>query len=592
MKESTSNPSSFRVGSWLGVLAVAGVLYFAQAVFVPLALALLLSFLLAPLIRGLERRGLQRVPAVALGVLLSVGVISALAALVVYQAVDLTENLPSYRQTLDSKLETVRGRLDRFERVASAIDVRRGPSGAPGAGSAPLRVQMVENRWAALGALAGPVLAPLATAGLVLVFVIFMLIQWDDLRDRILRLSGQASLSITTRALEDASSRVSYYLQMQLLINAMVGLTFGLGVWAIGVPNAPLAALLLTALRFIPYVGAWVAAAFPLFIAFAAFPGWSHVLLTGALFGVLEVVAGQVLEPWLYRSKTGLSPLGVLISFVFWGWMWGGVGLLLATPLTVCLVVAGQYISQLETLAILLGDQRALAPWARLYHRLLALDADEATSIVDAARARGGSVAELYDSLIAPALAIAERDRQAEQLSEERSNIVYTSLLHFVEADGVRPSRVVTPDGVDVLCLPARSEADHISSVMAAQLLQSEGTLAEATPHGQSLAAIIESVAQQRPQVVVVAALPQLATVSVNERCRKLRDLFPELKILAAVWTNDGVPEATATRWRAAGANDVVSSFEGVSRAVSSLLAPPERLSQRATQIESLPPSA
>jgi len=578
-----NSSTTFRTASWFVVLAVAAVLYLAQAVFIPLALALLLAFLLAPLIRFFERVGLRRTPAVAAIVLLSASVLAGVISLVVLQAVDLAEKLPNYRETMDMKFAGLRGKIEGVERLTRLLDVLEksepeDQSLPTSKGEPPVRVRIVENRLQVLGAMAGPLLAPLATAGLVLAFVIFMLMQWDDLRDRILRVSGQGRLSLTTRALEDASKRVSYYLQIQLLINAMVGIVFGLGLAVIGIPNAPLAAVLLTTLRFIPYIGAWIAACFPLFIAFAAKDGWTPLLLSLGLFGALEILAAQVLEPWFYRSKTGLSPVGVLISFLFWGWMWGGVGLLLATPLTVCVVVAGQYIPQLEMISILLSDQRALPPWARLYHRLLALDTDEAASIVDAARTRARNTAELYDDTLAPALAIAERDRQSEQLSGERTRIVFGSLEHFA-----RPHAPEDPfdrrraGSVDVLCIPARGDGDFIASLMAAQVLEEGGLVAMPLSNSLTMSEIIEKVATEKPRLVLVGALPQLATVSVHECSRKLRALFPELPILAGVWGSEDVSSTTASRWKVAGIDQVVSRFDTLNPVVRSMLETPSR---------------
>jgi hypothetical protein len=276
-------------------------------------------------------------------------------------------------------------------------------------------------------------LAPLAMSGLVLVFVGFMLVQWDDLRDRLLRLLGQGHLSVTTQALEEASSKVSRYLTMQLFVNAIVGGSLAIGLYFIGVPNAPLWGVLALLLRFVPYVGIWIAAALPLLTAFATTAGFGPILTTLALFVVVEVVATYLLEPWLYGSGTGLSPIGVLISFVFWGWLWGGVGLLLATPLMVCVMVAGRYIPQLAALNVIFSDEHALPDSARLYQRLLALDTDEADRIVELARKEHGTPAALYDKVLSPALALAERDHHGDVLSEERQKVVYDSVAGYVE---------------------------------------------------------------------------------------------------------------------------------------------------------------
>jgi hypothetical protein len=255
----------------------------------------------------------------------------------------------------------------------------------------------------------------------------------------------------------------------------------------------------------------------------------------------------------------------------------------------VCLVVAAQYIPQIEVLSILLSDQRALPPWARLYHRLLALDTDEAAAIVDAARERSASQAQLYDSLFAPALASAERDRRSEQLSEERTRLVYSSLEHFVLAPGSSRKSLISgaEPALDVLCIPAQSAADHISTLMASQLLEEDGLTSDALSHELPLSEVIEAVATRKPQIVVIAALPQLAAVSIHERCRKLRDLFPELAILVAVWAVEEVSPNTALRWRAAGADEIVQSFTGVVEAARGLI----RTGRRDLSPLSQPPS-
>ena len=545
----------------LTLCLVGALLYVAQAVFIPLALALLLSFLLVPVVRWLDRRGAPRAVSVVAVVLLSFACAGGVTTLLVTQSVELADRLPEYTKTIRQKLSTASAGIAGVERFAKVVNVFEAERMTAGKREVPTKVEVVQTRFNAWKSLAGPLLAPLATAGLVLAFAIFMLVQWDDLRERILRLSGQRRMSLTTRALEDAAERVSRYLAMQLAINAGLGIVFALGLAAIGIPNAPLSGLLLALLRFIPYVGAWIAGAFPLALAFAVSDSWTPLLLTFGLLGLLELIAGQFLEPLLYGAKTGLSPLGTLVSFLFWGWMWGGVGMLLAMPLTVCLVVAGRYVPQLETISILLGDQRALAPWARLYLRLLALDPDEASEILAAERKRTQDLAALYDEVLAPALSVAERDSHDGQLSDERRRLVYSSLRNFVEEDRGTASEGSEPREGAILCLAARNEADFVTAIMAAQVLERAGLAAEPVSHDREASAVIERIAVQKPAAVVVAALPQVAAVSAYEQCRKLRDLFPDLPIIVGIWKADDVAANTQARLRAAGADELVTTF-------------------------------
>jgi predicted PurR-regulated permease PerM len=546
-------------------------LYVAQAVFIPLALALLLSFLLVPIVQWLERRGAARLLAVLSVMLLSFAFVAGVATLMVSQTVELADRMPEYNKTVRSKLGTASAsvaNVERFVRITNVFETVERMT--PGRRQPPLKVEVVQTRLNAWKSLAGPFIAPLATTVLVLAFAIFMLVQWNDLRERVLRLSGQRRMSLTTRALEDAGDRVSRYLGMQLAINVGMGVVFALGLGVIGIPNAPLWGVLLALLRFIPYVGAWIAGAFPLVLAFVVSDSWTPMLLAFGLLIVLEIAAGQFLEPLLYGAKTGLSPLGTLVSFLVWGWMWGGVGMLLAMPLTVCLVVAGRYVPQLETISILLGDQKALAPWARLYLRLLALDPDDASELYAAERKRTPDLATLYDDVLAPALSVAERDSHDGQLSDERRRLVYSTLRHFAEEDRTSAGDGEPREGV-VFCLPARNEADFVTALMAAQVLEHAGIAAEAVPHDREPSEIIERLAVQKPAAVLVAALPQVAIVSAHEKCRRLRDLFPDLPIVVGIWKADDIPANTRARLVAAGAAELVTTFGELERSIKRL---------------------
>jgi predicted PurR-regulated permease PerM/methylmalonyl-CoA mutase cobalamin-binding subunit len=571
---------SSRLIALIGGVVLVTVLYLAKAVLIPLALAVLLSFLLAPLVRRLERARLGRGLSVAVTLGIALSSVFAICALLVVQTIEFSARLPGYRDTIQQKLDVVREETREIDQLLGVkeVFVEQSATGVKKTTRGPLPVTVVgagRDRLESIRDLVGPLLAPAAMCGLVLVFVAFMLAQWDDLRDRLLRLLGQGHLSVTTQALEEASRRVSRYLSMQLLVNAIVGAALCIGLYAVGVPNAPLFGVLAVLLRFVPYIGIWIAAALPLLTAFATTAGFAPIALTLTLFVVVEIIAAYVLEPWLYGSGTGLSPIGVLISFVFWGWLWGGVGLLLATPLMVCILVAGRYIPQLEPLNVIFSDEHALPDSARLYHRLLALDTDEADRIVEVSRKQHGSAAALYDQVLTPALVLSERDRDADALSEERRRVVYDSLESYVEDAEPRDTRRISRRP-RVLCVPAHDTADQLTALMAAHVLRSAAVDAAALPHAGSSQETLSHVSENEPDIVVVASLPPLAMGHARDCCQRLRARSPRLQIVVGTWRPDGIASpATAARLSAAGADRVVGSFEELTATVLAML--PER---------------
>ena len=569
---------SSRLSALVGGVVLVTALYLAKAVLIPLALAVLFSFLLAPLVRRLERAGLGRGTSVAIAIGIALSSVFAICALLLVQTIEFSARLPVYRDTIQNKLDVVREETREIDQLLGVKEVFVEHSAGKKSPRTPLPVTVVvgagQDRLESLRAVVGPLLAPAAMSGLVLVFVAFMLAQWDDLRDRLLRLLGQGHLSVTTQALEEASRRVSRYLSMQLLVNAIVGAALCVGLYAVGLPNAPLFGVLAVLLRFVPYVGIWIASALPLLTAFATTASFAPILLTLALFVVVEIIAAYVLEPWLYGSGTGLSPIGVLISFVFWGWLWGGVGLLLATPLMVCLLVAGRYIPQLEPLNVIFSDEHALPDSARLYHRLIALDTDEADRIVDVARKQQGSAAALYDRVLTPALVLSERDRDADALSEERRRVVYDSLESYVEDAEPRDSRRMSRRP-RVLCVAAHGTADQLTALMAAHVLRDGQVDAVALPLAGSSAAMLDQITESDPEVIVIASLPPLAIGHARDCCLKLRERSQRLRIVVGTWKAGPASPATAARLLAAGADQVIGSFEELTTAVLSVL--PER---------------
>jgi hypothetical protein len=326
----------------------------------------------------------------------------------------------------------------------------------------------------------GPLVQPAGAAGLVFVFVVFILVQREDLRDRLIRLAGADDLRRTTEALDEAAERVSRYLLGQLLYNLAYAVPVAVGLFLIGVPNAILWALLGSVLRFIPYLGAAVATVFPTTLAIAVDPGWTMPLMTVGLFAVLELVSGNVIEPWLYGATTGLSSFAVILAAIFWTSLWGPVGLLLATPLTVCMVVLGRHVRQLEFLEVLLSNRPVLPPEARLYHRLLARAPEDAAAIVDEATEER-PMADIYDTLLVPALRMAERDRLRGTLDDE----TLAAILEGVEAvidEFTEPVTPAAPSDRRVLCVAGRGSLDEALAALLADLLVREGVAAEVVP--------------------------------------------------------------------------------------------------------------
>ncbi len=419
----------------VGVIAIAA-LYFGREVFVPMALALLLSFALRPPVLLLRRWHVNRVLAVIAVVVLVFSVILGIGALIGSQLAHLAENLPGYQTNITEKIHSLRdttaskgvvGRATTMLRdLGNEITNPREKAGRPAANgpavlapgvqqqkpvpveirpSDPTPIQLILE-------VAGPLLQPLATAGIVLVFVIFFLLQRQDLRDRFIRLAGARDLRRTTQALDDAAHRLSRYLLVQTAINTGVGVLVGTGLWFIGVPNPALWGILTMLLRFVPYIGPVVAAAFPAALAVAVDPGWAMMFSAIGLFLVVELITGYVIEPWLYGHSMGLSGVAVLVAAAFWTLLWGPIGLLLSTPLTMCLVVLGRHVEHLQFLEVLLGDRPPLAPEESFYQRILADDPDEAAHQAEAFL-RDKPLSVYYDEVAIKGLALAQLERQS-----------------------------------------------------------------------------------------------------------------------------------------------------------------------------------
>jgi predicted PurR-regulated permease PerM len=431
---------------------IISMLYFGRDIFVPVALAILLSFVLAPLVGILQRIHVPRGLAVVSVVMLAFALIFAMGSLLASQLTQLAGDLPSYQSTISEKIQTFRdtkaGR-DTLERASDMLkDLRkeldkpkeavsaRAPGSLAGNSSAPPKPVPVEVRQPDPGALESlrtlisPLIHPLATTGIIIIFVIFILIQREDLRNRLIRLAGSSDLQRTTAALDDAASRLSKLFLTQLILNGAFGVVIGTGLWFIGTPSAILWGILAAALRFVPYIGAVIAAAFPLALAVAIDPGWTMLLWTLALFLVVEPVVGHVIEPMVYGHSTGLSPVAVVASATFWTALWGPIGLVLATPLTVCLVVLGRHVERLEFLDVMFGDRPALSPPEIFYQRMLAGDPTEAAEKAEEFL-KERSLASYYDEVALKGLQLAQADAERGALDQERLTKIRDAVSEF-----------------------------------------------------------------------------------------------------------------------------------------------------------------
>jgi predicted PurR-regulated permease PerM len=558
----------------MAICVTIATLYLARAVLVPLALAVLCTFVLTPLVVGLERWRLTRLPAVLLVLAFCFLAVGSVSWLVTGQLVQVSNQLPSYTENIDAKIRALRtpGRGGLSNVTAVVKDVNRELSKPPAetlsapahsesteaaaipAAARPIPVEVAEppsNLLQDLRTLLGPLVGPLETGGLVLVFVFFMLVKREDLRNRLIRLIGRGQLTAMTAALDDAGVRLSRYLVLQCLVNTAYGALFAGGLYAIGVPQALLWGLLGALLRFVPYVGTLIGAALPVLLAAAVFPGWSQAVWTCGLFLSIELGLVNVVEPWLYGAHTGISSLAILVAAVFWALLWGPVGLILSTPLTVCLMVVGRYVPSLQFLEVVLGDEPVLAPEAQLYQRLLAKDQDEARDVAEA-YLNDHPLGIFYDAVLIPALALAERDRHVDELDEERSAFLCQSTKELIEELGERGDDSLTSmpvdtdpavgplsPGVRVLCLPARDEADEIVAMMLAQLLQRAGYDAQSLPIG-TVRDMLDQVAHQGAEIVCVSALPPFALGQARSLCRRLRLRFPHLTVMLGAWNAEG----------------------------------------------------
>jgi len=550
---------------------VVAVLKLAEDVFIPLALAILCTFLLAPMVELLTRLYIKRVLAVILSLAFGLALMVGLGTLVFNQFADLARELPSYQRQLRINLTQWGGALrggvaettHAFEALTKEID-RVAPSEPKPRGVA--KVQVVEPPVTALETVrnvVGPVARPLGTTLAVIVLVAFMLLRLPDLRDRILRLLGARHLHLTTEALNDAANRVSRYLLMQIMINGWTGLAVTAGLWWLNVPNAVLWGALTLVLRFIPYVGVWMAAAIPLALSFAVFDDWTRPLMVFGLYALLELFDSSVLEPWLYGSHTGVSPVALLLATGFWTWLWGFAGLFLAVPMTVCAVVMGKYIPQLKFLQVLLGDEPVLEPHERLYQRLLSSNRDEADSVLQAAL-RESSILEVCDAIIVPAVLRAEEDHDRGTLTDARRHTILEHINEWVDErlELMTPSMsrfasTEAPPPAAVLCVPASGRADEIiAKLFQAAIIERNLSARIIGPNAAEITEV-----ESRTRAIVISAVPPEAVTAARAVCKRMRTGNGDIPVLVGLWNGVGDLERARQRLAAAGASKTVVTF-------------------------------
>lgn len=534
-----------------GAVVVAA-LYFGREILVPLALAALAGFVLDPLVSRLRRWRLPRGLAVAVVMVATLAAVGGASLLVARQLAQLGQDLPRYQQTIGQKLRALRadvsraGPLDSATRLIGAVetevDATRRALEAKTAAPArsPARVQVVATEptpLRALGAWLTPVVEPLLTGGIAVVLLVFLLLERHDLRDRLVRLTG-SELHQMSDALGEAARRVSRYLTMQLLVNLGYGLPLAAGLWLIGVPGALLWGALAAVLRFVPYLGPVVAAVFPLALAFAVDPGWNMLLWTLGLVLALELLSNNLVEPWLYGASTGLSPVAVLLSAAFWTLLWGPAGLVLATPLTVCLVVMGRHLPQLQFLDLLLGHRPVFDPPTRLYQRLLAGDLEEAADLAEAQVADHG-LAGFYGRTAVPALGLAATAHALAARAEHRHRVAQGMklLLDALEAD--HPAADGPPA---VRCIGLRHEDDALAARMLAHALARDGVAACAPPMGARDGPAAAQPDLRGVRVVCLSSFHPQPGAMARQLCRRLHRQHPGLTIVLALW--QAPPEA------------------------------------------------
>jgi len=517
------------------VVLIIASLYWAQAVLIPIAFSILLTFLLTPVADSLERLGLGRVLSVILIVLLAFSFLGAVGWIVTRQLTSVANELPTYRQNIRKKIADIRGAgkggaLEKVQKTAEEMKQELEKKDGPAQVQPKPREVVVQGEQSStfwpIPVDFAPILERVASGGLAITLLIFMLIQREDLRNRLIRLIGYGRLTVTTKALEEASQRISRYLLMQSIINTSFGIAVGIALYLIELPYAPLWGFLAAVLRFIPYVGTWVAVIMP---------------------SVLSLIV------LLYGESAGVSEVGLLVAVAFWTWLWGPVGLILATPLTVCVVVLSKYVPQLAFISVLMSDEPAMESNISYYQRLLAMDQAEAAEIVEE-HLKTHSQEQLFDEVLIPALSHARRDRELGRLTEDGEQFVFRATREIIDdLDSLKPQSspavtdlsktatiekhpsVILPK-LRILGCPAHDEADELALLMIRQLLDSTRYEVEIIPDAMLTGEVVARIGEKNPAMILVAAVAPGGLAQTRYLCKRVRARFPNLKIAVGRW--------------------------------------------------------
>jgi predicted PurR-regulated permease PerM len=580
MSPARSNEVS-RVGPLIVLAATVLILFFARDLLILFAFALMLAFLLAPAVSFLEARRAPRVVAVGITGVLAFTIICAVGYIVARQLLDVARDLPAYSLNIQKKIGSLHVPAEQsLEKAFLAVEDISGDiatsttTGAPPPAALATPVRIVDPNRSQLQAAVEflmHLLRPVATLGVIIVFTIYLLMEREDLRRRILLLAGIGRIRLMNQALQEAASRISQYLIFQVTVNAAYGALFGLGLFLAGVPNATFWGVFAGILRIVPYAGIAAGLALPLIVCVAISSSWGPPLFLVGFFLILEFSSTNIIEPWVFRSRTGISSLALLTMAIFWTLLWGWPGLILSTPLTVCIVVLGRYVPRMSFLHALLGADAELSAEALFYERLLAMDQPEARAVANRFL-ETQPLATLYDSVVIPALTLVEQDRHQGVFDEARCNFFFLSIGELVAELTDHPSRetVGAQEDFAVVCISAGDPADELTTHMLVQLMEQAGnqTLYLPSPVPDE---ILDSLALEPNTVIFISALPPFAFAQARALCQRVRAHLPQNRIVIGLWNRneDSTQDLTVERFGNGKPTAVVNSLEEAKRQVT-----------------------
>ncbi len=570
----------------LVIVAVVASMGLAAEVLKPLALSILLAFALSPLCRFFERRGLPRVPAVIVTVVLTLGALGVIGFVVMRQLDSLAGELPEHRDQIVTKIENLRqGRTSNFSKVQqmTADVVKEIDRPAKKTDVQQVRIVDEPDFTKRIQNAVGPYLEFLGVGSFVLILVLFIMMNREDLGDRVIQLFGRRQISLTTRTMDEVGQRISRYLATFAAVNSCYGLVIGVGLGLIGIPYAVLWGFIAAFTRFIPYLGPFVAFSLPTVFAFAQFPDPWHVIGVIALFAVVETILNSFLEPVIYGRTTGVTALGLLVAAMFWTWLWGLLGLLLSTPLTVCLAVLGKYVPSLGFFSILLGEEAELPQDVKFYQRLLAFDEDGAIEIIETA-SKTQTRAQLFEALFLPTLSHAERDFSRGEIEDRERAFLWRIIgeaLDDLEASSditLAPEAVEPPEGgpIEVSGVPANDLSDTLALRMLSQLLDPKLIHLTIVGESDSPLKLVQKILETSPKLVLVSHLPPAGLTNARYLVRRLKAGLKDVPIQFGRWGEGGATDETSERLKAAGASTVSFSLnEAKDRLLSAALPRP-----------------